>query len=352
MKVIYKGNLNRDKWRKEMKYIEVIEDFLGQQEEDTKKAYRKKIYSFMEYTIEKKDATDSNYVSVLKDLSIHEFMESLQYYVKLNDVVFKASADLFYSVVRSFFHFISLEYRWNNPIFEEKKNETAMKLAYEKMVEELKLRASSRTEPINSEMALSLIHICDEKLDNADFDKLINGNGNGVFSNYISALISKFVLLYGLSINTIREISINDYDSRFGKMFINGYCIHLQDKLKIQMDNYIQFRQRVDMNKENKNLFIDFKRVEKKKMDNTMMFFILKNVIGTNQSTAVAKYAIIDMIKSGLPVYIIKEFTGYKNDICNHCQEIVDGEDGPASRQEKNRMLDSIFRKSNLSDVY
>lgn len=25
-----------------MKYIEVIEDFLGQQEEDTKKAYRKK----------------------------------------------------------------------------------------------------------------------------------------------------------------------------------------------------------------------------------------------------------------------------------------------------------------------
>lgn len=42
MKVIYKGNLNRDKWRKEMKYIEVIEDFLGQQEEDMKKAYRKK----------------------------------------------------------------------------------------------------------------------------------------------------------------------------------------------------------------------------------------------------------------------------------------------------------------------
>lgn len=78
-----------------------------------------------------------------------------------------------------------MEYRWNNPIFEEKKNETAMKLAYEKMVEELKLKASSRTEPINSEMALSLIHICDEKLDNADFDKLINGNGNGVFSNYV-----------------------------------------------------------------------------------------------------------------------------------------------------------------------
>lgn len=39
---------------------------------------------------------------------------------------------------------------------------------------------------------------------------------------------------------------------------------------------------------------------------------------------SVAKYAIVDMIKSGLPVYIIKKFTGYKNDICNHCQEIVD----------------------------
>ena len=46
---------------------------------------------------------------MLKDLSIHEFMESLQYYVKLNDVVFKASADLFYSVVRSFF----ILYHWS-----------------------------------------------------------------------------------------------------------------------------------------------------------------------------------------------------------------------------------------------
>mgnify|MGYP001320239710 FL=1 len=36
-------------------------------------------------------------------------MESLQYYVKLNDVVFKASADLFYSVVRSFF----ILYHWS-----------------------------------------------------------------------------------------------------------------------------------------------------------------------------------------------------------------------------------------------
>lgn len=36
-------------------------------------------------------------------------MESLQYYVKLNDVVFRASADSFYSVVRSFF----ILYHWS-----------------------------------------------------------------------------------------------------------------------------------------------------------------------------------------------------------------------------------------------
>lgn len=80
---------------------------------DSRKRIRKKhtgknIFVFGIYN-RKKDATDSNYVSVLKDLSIHEFMESLQYYVKLNDVVFKASADLFYSVVRSFF----ILYHWS-----------------------------------------------------------------------------------------------------------------------------------------------------------------------------------------------------------------------------------------------
>lgn len=33
-------------------------------------------------------------------------------------------------------------------------------------------------------------------------------------------------------------------------------------------------------------------------------------------------------IRQGIPAYLIKDFTSYKDDIYNHCQEIVNEENG------------------------
>lgn len=118
------------------------------------------------------------------------------------------------------------------------------------------------------------------------------------------------------------------------------------------MDDYVRFRKILDGKDSNPHLFIDFSAPRRDKLDNTKMFFILKELIGTNQSTALAKYAIIQLIRQGAPANLIKDFTGYKDIIYNHCQEIVDEENGIVSHAEKCRKLDVSLRMGRLNGVF
>ena len=107
----------------------------------------------------------------------------------------------------------------------------------------------------------------------------------------------------------------------------------------------------MDVNKTNHRLFIDFLEFDKDKLDNTKMFFILKELMGTNKSTALAKYAIIQLIRQGTPANLIKDFTDYKDIIYNHCQEIVDEEKGIVYNSEKCKRLDVSVRMSPVGDM-
>ena len=101
----------------------------------------------------------------------------------------------------------------------------------------------------------------------------------------------------------------------------------------------------------NQRLFIDFFHPTKEKLDNTKMFFLLKEVFGFNSATAVAKYAIIQLIERGTPENLIKEFTGYKDDIYKHCQEIVNEKNTIVSKESKCKLIDSKLRMTELSDI-
>ena len=49
---------------------------------------------------------------------------------------------------------------------------------------------------------------------------------------------------------------------------------------------------------------------------------------------------------------LIKDFTGYKDIIYNHCQEIVDEENGIVSHAEKCRKLDVSLRMGILNGAF
>lgn len=174
--------------------------------------------------------------------------------------------------------------------------------------------------PLSDKDAEKLLNFCDEKIDNATIDILRNGANNGEFSAYISSLISKIVLLFGTKNASLNELKIFDYDVRLNKLKINGFCVHLPDKFAIQMKSYMKFREQILETEEEERLFMDIRK-EKRKLDNTKMFYILKAVTGNVQVKCIAKYAIIQMKKLGIPPHTIKEFTGYSDDVYQFCQE-------------------------------
>ena len=213
------------------------------------------------------------------------------------------------------------------------------------------MRESDTQEPIGREMAEKILEECDKIIDGIDIEKILSKE-KGVYSNYISSLITKLVLAYGLKNDAIRKLKIKDYNDQLNDLIINNYRVRLPDGLAMQMKKYKEIRKRfLEKYKiESKRLFFDDYDIDKE-LDNTKMYIVLKKVMGNMQAGGVAKYAIIQLLRENIPAYIISDFTNYKEDVLDYCQEQVDAERGLSLLSEKSRILDSALRKNELFDV-
>lgn len=335
-----------------MDFLNVIEAFMKQQQKENQEAtsitYKSKIYAFHEYVTVILEARDINFSSVLSAMPLERLLESVAYYVKIGNIKFRSTTDIYFTVLGNFFRFISLEYGWNNIYFQSNENFNLFKAGYENKVKELGLLDSRLEEPINEDMARRILQQCENKIKSINIEDIIQRK-KGIYTNYISALTTKLVLIYGLKNNVIKSLKKGDYDDRLNKITVNGYKVALPDTLALQMKDYIGIRETILGSHVCDRLFFDYNDLERE-LDNTKMFAILNNVMGNNQARSVAKYAIIQMIRNGIPAHVIMDFSGYKGDVFQHCQEKVDEEKGILMIREKCKVLDSGIRKSDLFD--
>ena len=198
---------------------------------------------------------------------------------------------------------------------------------------------------ISYDEAKMILKECDKNIENLDVEKFLELR-HGVYSNYISSLIVKFVLAYGLKNDTIRKIKITDYDDNLNSIKVNEYKVHLPDGLAMQMKRYKEIRQKFleKYEIESERLFFDNNGVDKK-LDNTKMFAVLKKAIGNVQAEEVAKYAIVQLLQNGVPDYIISDFTGYKKEILEDCQNLVDKNSGMDLLENQCKILDAALMK-------
>lgn len=103
---------------------------------------------------------------------------------------------------------------------------------------------------------------------------------------------------------------MNDDENSF-----NGYNVHLPDELAQQMRKYIEIRGQIIQPDESEDvLFINRKR-ENRRLGNITLFYILPEIIGTKKAATVAKYRILQMIERNILSDIIKQFTGYSDEV-------------------------------------
>lgn len=332
----------------------VIADFVEIQRQQLKGrsylTYRKKILVLQEYMIAHKTADDTNFYSILKDLDEEDILDSIRFYVRKSKIRFKATVDNYISVLVAFFEFIRNTYEWENALFKDDQKKTHLNEAYDRLVrDELKLNERERVLPPSDSEVDELVCLCNQMIDNVTPESVLGGQYNGIYAKYISSLIVKLTLLFGCKNQVIDNLPLQAYDQRIHRITINGYRVHLPDTLALQMRQYVtKVRPELVEQYPNDRLFVGF-NIDTH-VDNSQKYAILKQALNHTQGTAIAKYAIMQMIRERVPSPLIMEFTGCSDTIYQHCNELVEDESEITRQTDKSKFLDQAFRGTDLFD--
>lgn len=331
----------------------LVEKFVQAQRQEkgerTYETYGRKIFVFQEY-MERLGVNDENYRPFLLSVQISHILDAVEYYVSTYGIKYKSTTDTFMSVLTVFFKYLILNEGIKNEYFSDSTKGDELRAAYDKLAKRLKLEEGKQALPLTKDECDKLIKLCNKRLDEYSIDEIINGYNNGIYTSYISSLIVKFVLLFGIKNQVVLELDTKSYDCELNKIIIHGYHVHLPDDLARQMKRYYcEVRKKiVPENISDDRLFVDI--VPGQELDNAKMFSTLKAVTGHSKAMSVAKYAIMQMLKNGVPMNLVMEFTGCAREVCGHCQELLDEEKGVLQLNEKNRKLDVSLRQSDIYD--
>jgi integrase len=211
--------------------------------------------------------------------------------------------------------------------------------------------------------------ISNKKLAEKDIFPAINEDEFVMILNYINSIkkksfvkaqiiiIFKLMLLFGFKLEKIKYIQINDYNSRHNTLRISiddsdnnkFISLELPNSLSDEIREYIHdFRN--DVNEESEQYL--FLNREKKVITPSYLSYVFTAIKEENKiendrksftSTGLAKYAIKNMIKSGIGSADIKLITGMEDVVIDACEMEV-REDNTKDIGKLNRIINSKIR--------
>ncbi|URZ17196.1 hypothetical protein [Clostridium felsineum] len=345
-----------------MSFFQIKEDFLsnineGDFYDSSRITYSRKINVFYEYLSEKCGVTDSNYEEILSAIGENKLLDSIEFYVNENNIKFKITVENYFTVIKSYFDFISKKYGLNNKNFDSTTKYSNIKDKVDKKIKSLKLEESKQKPPITKSACHNIIEYCDKKI--KDFD-IKNININKIkkeksrqkdFNLFVSSFITKIIILTGIKNNVINSIKLKDYKPELNILTINGFDIHLPNELGVQIKKYILVRDQISTNKDVDGPFFINRQGHEIGTNYNFAFTILKDLLNSNSAESVAKYTIIQFINKGININLVKELTGFGDDTFMHCQEIVNEEKNKEDIVAKNRYIDSKIRSIEIFDI-
>lgn len=345
-----------------MSFFEIKEDFLSNINEEnfydsSRVTYSRKINVFYEYLSEKCGVTDINYKEILSAIGEDKLLDSIEFYVTENNIKFKITVENYFTVIKSYFDFISKKYGLNNKYFDSTTKYSNLKDKVDKKIKSLKLEESKQKSPITKNACYKIIECCNKKIkdfniENIDIKEMKKENSRYKdFNLFVSSFITKIIILTGIKNNVINSIKLKDYKPELNIITINGFDIHLPNKLGVQIKKYISVRDQISSNKDVDDPFFINKQGCGIGTNYNFAFAILKDLLNSNSAESVAKYTIIQFINKGININLVKELTGFGDDTFMHCQEIVNEEKNKEDIVAKNRYIDSKIRSLEVFDI-
>ncbi|PAK51094.1 hypothetical protein CHH75_15295 [Paenibacillus sp. 7541] len=341
------------KEEKTMKLKETFNSFLeteteGKYFESSTVTYRRKLEVFCEYLIVIGNLSDNNWEDILRGMNEKKFADSAIYYIENYNIQFYSTLDNYFSVIYSYFRYIrDFLGISNNTIDSEEKLKSLKKLIHAK-TKDYNLITKKQKSPISDDVYNELLEYCNECINNPKSDLLKTTGYNKAFTDYVSAIITKLVMYAGLKIKSIKALVRSDINEIVNTLNINNYRIHLPDELSSQIRNYLVIRDSIAGNDPKGALFIT--NQGKELTSNASMFEVLSAILQSREAESVAKFVIMQQIKTGIPLGQIKKLTGFSYITCLHCAELVEQENERTDKNSINRLLDSRLRSLPLYD--
>lgn len=326
-----------------MQFIETVEGYLSTKNEENRNVYTPRIYGFINFLKEEKNVTDKNYIEYLSALKIDIILESLENYISTNSIRKKSVAYFYARTVKLYFSYLNdngIEnerliksfaltnaYSYDNQIRRYIENNETLKKVESKdaiELEDIKLLIATLDEQI------------EECIQNKDIMTCVTHRYNP-YNYFVNLLVIKLMIFTGCDYVGLRELKADCLDVRKLKIDINTYTLRLPDNLGEQLILYHNIKNERNLHG---NTFFVLCNGQELSRQTSDISYIIKNIIGREDTAGIRKYVITEMIRKGINQSFIMKLTGVGLTIFEDCQNTVNKE----RHVEANRYIDSKMR--------
>lgn len=336
--------------------------------------YYPKIKAFEKFLNERRNLIENNqWMYLLSKIMAEDIEESMDYYIEesrkspnpANHVKKRCVLESYKTVIYEYFRFLSVNNIKNINLIKTfdlwDDDPENFRIVTNRVSKRNNLIDTVKTaDPISEVDFDSLYKTCDiimERLKEIDPVK-----EEFRYIKFVRALIVKVMLYTGIKCEVLPSINELDLDIEHNTICINELTIHLPYNLRIQFGIYKNFRKKIvdyslksGMNKSeiptrlfiNNNGSLGIPGSTNDMSSNQFIAGFINSIIGRNDIKGIGKYVIIKMIEKGINQSIIQSFTGYKDDVFNHCQNYVNDK----KANYKSRYLDSKIRSIETFDI-
>lgn len=329
-----------------------------------KNLYKPKLNFFMKYLETNYDFNLENYKSIEKifsEVTKDDIRKGLEHYKSESlNVNYKKTAKDFVTAVNELFRFLHEKSIINEDIIKglgvSKTDPSTITILFKEIDNDFTLLDEEKYPPITENEYEEIKTRC-----NNIIDTLINsGKESKNYTNFTSAIIAKLLLFTGIQYSFIPHILIEDFNQNHNTIHLNGYVVHLPNRLSDHLRHYLDIRNKRLEAKGINNyqyLFVTFHGQQLPENSGTYLGEFINSCRTGEVSeeeieiaernhytpTGLSKFAIMKMIEEGINQYIIQDFTGVDDTIYKDCQTRVNN-NKQKDPQKASRYIDSKLR--------